>query len=273
MGISLETANFLRSEHNRGVNFERVLCLGRQSLHMTSDEYRSLRLGGDYTDPYLATCRFFESLGAKSVQSMDNSAYEGADIVHDLNKPFVSAAGETWTCVFDGGSLEHVFNFPVAIKSCLEATAIGGTFISITPWAGLAGHGFYQFCPDLFYRILSENNGFRMNRLLFHRHGRWYAVSDPQSLGRRLEFQSLRPLFLYASASKVANRPIFDIFPQQSDYQQLWTKGNLEKTHKYSQRGRLFSALKSACPSWIADLKRRSLQRQTRLQTIKRTTL
>lgn len=273
MGIDLQTATFLRSERDRGVNFERILCLGRQSLHMSPAEYRSLGLGKHLADPYLAADELFKSLGARSIDSIDHSSYEGANIVHDLNKPFTPKAGQTWTCVFDGGSLEHVFNFPIAIKTCLEITAVGGTFISITPWSGLAGHGFYQFCPELFYRIISENSGFRMNRMLFHRNGRWYAIDDPEGLGRRLEFQSKRPLLLCVSACKTSEKPIFANFPQQSDYQMLWSAQTGNEKIQESTTLQLLRAFKTFCPPWVADLRRRFLQRQARLLLVKRTNL
>jgi len=273
MGINLQTATFLHSERDRGVNFERLLCLGRQSLHVTSAEYCGLGLGEAFADPYLAAHELFKSLGAKSIDSIDHSSYEGANIIHDLNKPFKPNAGQTWSCVFDGGSLEHVFNFPIAVKTCLEITAVGGTFISVTPWSGLAGHGFYQFCPELFYRIFSENNGFRMNRMLFYRNGGWYTVDDPECIGRRLEFQSKRPLLLCVSARKTSEKPIFSDFPQQSDYEVLWSTKAPTRGVRSTVPSRLSKTLKTFCPVWATDIRRRFWQRQVRLSLVKRTNL
>ena len=65
-----------------------------------------------------------------------------------------------YTLVIDGGCLEHIFNFPVAIKNCMEMLQEGGHFIGITPANNLMGHGFYQFSPELYFRIFSKENGF-----------------------------------------------------------------------------------------------------------------
>jgi len=38
-----------------------------------------------------------------------------------------------YTTVIDGGSLEHVFNFPQAIANCMNMVAVGGHFIGLSP--------------------------------------------------------------------------------------------------------------------------------------------
>jgi hypothetical protein len=68
--------------------------------------------------------------------------------------------------VFDGGALEHVFNFPVAISSCMRALVVGGTFISSTPVNNNMGRGLYQFSPELFYRVFSQEFGVRTESML-----------------------------------------------------------------------------------------------------------
>jgi hypothetical protein len=224
-------------------------------------------------DPYSAAESLFKSFGALTIDSIDNSSYEGANIIHDLNQPFMPPNGKKWSCVFDGGSLEHVFHFPVAMKTCLEITAIGGTFISITPWSGLAGHGFYQFSPELLFRILSEQNGFRLNRLLFNRNSQWHSVEDPNLIGRRLEFQTKSPLLLCASACKTAETTIFASPPQQSDYQELWSEPTQSRRVPLSPLSKTVAILKALSPQWLSDIRRRCLQRKTRSLLIQKINL
>ena len=102
----------------------------------------------------------FHGLGATTLDVMDVSGFEGANILHDLNQPVDTRLHNAYDCVFDGGALEHVFNFPLALKNCIEMVKVGGCFITITPANNWCGHGFYQFSPELFYRILSRENGF-----------------------------------------------------------------------------------------------------------------
>ena len=71
--------------------------------------------------------------------------------------------------MIDSGSLEHVFNISQALRNCLEMVESGGHFISIGPANNAMGHGFYQFSPELYFRILSPHKS-RGGRQPFHRH-------------------------------------------------------------------------------------------------------
>ncbi|MEY3479516.1 MAG: hypothetical protein RIQ71_291 [Verrucomicrobiota bacterium] len=226
MGVDISAAQFLRSERDRGVSFARTLTLGRQHLYMSPGELR--RTNAEYIQKGSDDkCRdLFASLGARVIDAIDASGYEGANIIHDMNIPLDVPQSQRWSCVFDGGSLEHIFNFPQAIKNCLEVTEVGGHFISITPWSGWAGHGFYQFCPELFYRILSHENGFQIERMLFQKGNCWYHIRDPKLLGHRFELQSSERRQLYISARRTDERPIFAVTPQQSDYAAAWAKSH-----------------------------------------------
>ena len=96
----------------------------------------------------------FEYLGADSTCAMDASAYEGADILHDLNLPVHGSLFGSFDTVFDGGTLEHVFNFPVAISN-VQRMLKNGLFISVNGANNFLGHGFYQFSPELMWRAFS----------------------------------------------------------------------------------------------------------------------
>src|SRR4029079_542898 len=142
---------------NQGVNFENTCMLGRLHLYATHEQLKEciskyknatknidqVNFKDEYSEP------LFEILGAKNVQSMDFSSYENASIIHDLNNPVPKDLHKKFTCVVDGGTLEHIFNFPVAIKSCMQMLSVGGHFIGISPVNNQMGHGFYQFSPEL----------------------------------------------------------------------------------------------------------------------------
>jgi 2-polyprenyl-3-methyl-5-hydroxy-6-metoxy-1,4-benzoquinol methylase len=57
--------------------------------------------------------------------------------------------------VFDGGTLEHIFDYPTAIKNCMKMVKPGGHLLLTTPANNWFGHGFYQFSPELFYSFVS----------------------------------------------------------------------------------------------------------------------
>lgn len=228
MGLSKPAALFLLGELRRGVNFSKTLILGRQNIAMLNKEYMdlcsSLQVSPQRGFPYADD--FFYGLGAKKLNFMDASAYEGADMIYDLNSPFPQTLTEKWSCVVDGGTLEHIFNFPEAIRNVMRLIEEGGHFLLFTPWNNYAGHGFYQFSPELFYRIFCEDNGYEIQRILVFKGGRWFSVSDPNLLAARVETTESGPTELFISAKRKKCCPIFFRWPQQSDYSRSWLDRN-----------------------------------------------
>jgi hypothetical protein len=226
MGLEINSANFLLGEMQRNISFSKTLTLGRQELHIENNKYRSFFKekqlpSGDikYADD------FFNLLGADFLDIMDASSYEGATVIHNLNNPLPDHLKCSYDCVIDGGTLEHIFNFPVALKNCMEMVKMGGRLILMTPWHNWAGHGFYEFSPELFYNALSLSNGYSVERMLVVHNGQWYNVMNPADIGSRVEIKSLHPILLFISAKRVDEKEIFSEWPQQSDYSVAWNKG------------------------------------------------
>lgn len=231
MGIEAHDVAFLVEAARLGVDFRRTLTIGRQELKVPSAELDRLLAGhrrapgagprGRFAEPVLT------ALGAETVDALDVSAYEGAAIVHDLNDAVDPSLHERYTCVYDGGSLEHVFNFPVAIRNCMEMVEAGGHLILQSPANNQCGHGFYQFSPELFFRVLSSDNGFAIERMVAVEpsSGRRFLVADPAVIGSRVELTNSRPVLLLVQARRTGVVPIFDRSPQQSDYASAWTGG------------------------------------------------
>ena len=88
------------------------------------------------------TEHLFALLGSASVRSIDYSGYEGADIVHDLNEPIPASLVESCDTVFDGGSIEHIFNLPIALANLMKLVRVGGTVLSVNGANNFLGHGF-----------------------------------------------------------------------------------------------------------------------------------
>jgi hypothetical protein len=175
----------------------------------------------EYSEPLL------QLLGARITDSIDYSDYEKATIIHDLNKPIGNELKNKYTAVIDGGTIEHVFNFPVAIKNAMEMLKVGGHYIGITPVNNTMGHGFYQYSPELFFNIFNSNNGFETKKIIIYTHDEdgvsdWYEVVDPSKIKNRVMLVNNKPTYLLVMAQKTADVPIFATTPQQSDYQTLW---------------------------------------------------
>ena len=238
IGIDLNGAQFLTYAKSNGVDFTNTAMIGRQCLYVSRPEMRKLlascgwRLSEaeaaaicDDTEGYSEA--FFNFLGATRAHSFDYSDYENATHTHDMNEPIPHKFKEAYTVVFDGGSLEHVFNFPVAIKNCMEMVKLGGHYLAITPANNFFGHGFYQFSPELYFTIFSEQNGFEITKIIAFEETAnpiWYAVKSPRDVAGRVTLANSWPVFLLVIAKKIARFPIFEQTPQQSDYLTLWQR-------------------------------------------------
>ena len=232
MGLDINSVRFLIQARRSGVEFGEVLTFGRQDLNVFPNKmvqlleaagYDATRFKGQDKALHAEPC--FLSLGATKVHSMDVSDFEGASVVHDLNQPITVALKERFDVVYDGGTLEHVFNFPTALKNCMEMVRVGGRFFTHTVANNWCGHGFYQFSPELFYRALSRENGFEVERMIIHRagpYGGWYEVADPERIRSRVELITFSPVMLLVQARRIASVPIFSQSPQQSDYTPRW---------------------------------------------------
>lgn len=238
MGFDVNGVRFLLAARSAGVNFETTAMIGRQRMHLFPQALEGLLENSGYIDAARnaeAIIReadgfaepFLNVLGAVSISSFDASTYEYATDIHDMNEPIPGEYLERYSVVIDGGSLEHVFNFPNAIKNCMNMVETGGHYLGITPANNFMGHGFYQFSPELYFRVFSEANGFRIDHVTIFEDvpgAQWVQLTDPDILGKRVEMVNSKPAYLLVQAIKTANKPVFATAPQQSDYSAAWKK-------------------------------------------------
>lgn len=238
MGLDINGLFFLLAARKQGVNFGDVLTVGRLVLNVYPAKTRRVLVRAGLPDELFAGGMrdtgyaepAFKVLGARSVRSIDASAYEEADLICDLNKPIDASLREKFDLVYDGGTLEHVFNFPVALQNCMEMVREGGRLFIHTAANNWCGHGFYQFSPELFYTVLCNDNGFEVERMVIHVVGpysRWYEVADPRAIRSRVELITFFPMQLLIQARRIKVIPIFGKTPQQSDYLLRWEQQSL----------------------------------------------
>jgi hypothetical protein len=238
MGITANTIEMLLMARRSGVDFSELALIGRQQfLYLDFATYKAVvaRCGLAGSDLDLAddqmvrhttfADQWLRRIGSERITSYDASAFEGATCVHDFNLPIPQEHWGRFSTLYDGGSLEHLFNVPVALANCMRMIRIGGHYVAAVPCNQWAGHGFYQFSPELFYGVFSEENGFRDTRVcIYHELGDSEAAvfPNPRQLGRRLEFQSRRATSLFVTSRKCAEVEPLARFPQQSDYAAAW---------------------------------------------------
>ena len=266
MGVDFHGARLLMLAKREGASFDRVLTLGHQWLNIEMSDmrplFRKMRVpvvSGRLEDicrtaPYADG--FLHALGAASFTSMDASAYEKASVVHDMNLDVPDAMEGGFSLVFDGGTLEHVFNFPTAIRNCMRLLEVGGYFLSVTCANNFMGHGFYQFSPELFYRVFSPSNGFRVVHMFAaegFRWAPWYEVKDPIEVSGRVELVNAAPTYLLILAQKVSQSVPFKMFPQQSDYEQKSWVGEGAQMRGASEG--IGGLVKRHVPAWMRALR------------------
>src|SRR2546426_7280034 len=89
-------------------------------------------------------------LGFDEVESVDISDFEGCTHILDLNSSALpSSLRERYDAVYNGGTLEHVFDIRTALRNVFALMKVGGVVIHAAPANGWLDHGFYQFSPTL----------------------------------------------------------------------------------------------------------------------------
>ncbi|MEI6340328.1 MAG: class I SAM-dependent methyltransferase [Verrucomicrobiota bacterium] len=263
MAIERNCAMLMLKARRDGASFQRSLMLGHQGLGLDDRAYRAFHHACGSrpasTRPAYAD-DLFPALGADQVDVMDFSGYEGANLLHDLNQPVPAAWHGQFDVVVDGGTLEHVFNIPVALRNVMELLRPGGRFLSATIPNNWCGHGFYQFSPELFFRVFSPENGFRIEGMFMAEidGSRWWSVRDPAVARSRVELVNDRPVYLLVQAVRDAVVPVLAATPQQSDYVVAWSGDHGPARHAaWKQRLRSLPILRSL----DAARRRRQVQR------------
>ena len=100
----------------------------------------------------------FTALGFAGADSVDVSAFEGADFVHDLNLPGLGrSVASTYDTVLDPGTIEHVFDTATALENVFDVMHPGSVVIHNLPLGNRIDHGFYQFSPDFLLDYYEAN--------------------------------------------------------------------------------------------------------------------
>jgi hypothetical protein len=269
MGFDRYSTRLVLLAKKKGVDFSRTLTLGRQGLHLKDGELDGIlqdagvSLNSQQRQQFAADLPhadgLLKALGAASLVTVDASGYEGASVIHDMNTPIPDSLAGKFTTVIDFGTLEHVFNFPVAVRNCMQMLSVGGTFLCATTANNYLGHGFYQFSPELFFRVFSKENGFRVNEMYLceDRHTRyWYQVPDPAEVRSRVELRNSRRTLMLIRAQKIAGVVPFATTPQQSDYaQDLW-QGQEAAPNPAAPAGSGLRELgRQWAPAWLRNLR------------------
>ena len=157
MGIDIHSLNFLRFASNKQA-LGNIATIGRQALNV-GPQILKQQMGVEKTRAYGPFCEelLTQCLGATSVDSYDNSPYENATFVEDMNQRLKS--DRVYDTVFDGDAwntsttrLRHFTMFACAFPAGRYCTCCPPTILRAR---------LRQFLPRAVFLLYSEKNGYR----------------------------------------------------------------------------------------------------------------
>ena len=216
-----------------------IVQIGRQSINLLPDSYLLNSFGilnrdeiGDFAEQLLM--KYFY---AKEVVSIDKTDYEGATFKMDLNSAIPellsNKLNNTFDLVIDFGTLEHLYNVPQALFNISSICKENADIIHCLPANGWVGHGFYQFSPELFFSVYSEENGYAGTEVFLancHDNKYWYRVRKPIN-GIRSCAESEREAYILVKTTKVS-RECRHSDIQQSDWIIAWNRVEVSSPEK-----------------------------------------
>ncbi|MXQ08208.1 class I SAM-dependent methyltransferase [Alphaproteobacteria bacterium GH1-50] len=115
-------------------------------------------------DEYSET--FFEKLGYSQVDSLDFSPFEGASIIQDLSGDLNPDLHGRFNTIYDGGTIEHIFELPTAYRNVDRMLKEGGVFIGHSPCNNWINHSFYQINPEMVYGFWEKAMGYKILHMI-----------------------------------------------------------------------------------------------------------
>ena len=251
MGVTFHEYKFLDiiSKNN---TFGNILTIGRQELILNKKDKIRLNINHElFHKQKFINNILIDKFKAFSVQSIDNSNFENANIIADLNQP-LSSNKNLFDTIIDFGTSEHIFNAAQCLQNISNFCKSGGIILHSLPSNNNCGHGFWQFSPELFFSLYCEENGFSETEIyLFDAYNKYYIWKiNKQEPGHRLELASDVSLYLLVKTKKIKQETYQKV--QQSDYIFRWDDKNL-KSKKVSKKilSFIWKSIKDAIKNFI----------------------
>jgi SAM-dependent methyltransferase len=228
MGLGGEAVEAIGREHAYRPVSGDVIFIGRQTTYFTPSELvgllRSYGHGVDtaaieidrntrnrqqgHEGKELVTDRsIFRALGIDTIRALDVSAYEGAEIVHDLNDPLPLHLHGCADFVVDGSTLDNVFDPAACLRNMAALLRPGGRLLTINAYT--TQQTAYTLCSPPWYFDYFVENGFSDCRVyaIVVRRGRKNAFwLDPgyidRARGGTLGFSARGNVFIVALAER-----------------------------------------------------------------------
>jgi hypothetical protein len=173
MGMNFALLNFILSSTNfyeeKSIG-KKILEIGKLKNSLTKREILYISKAYNIPEEILKSQPkvIYEYLGFEVVYSLDNSEFEGANLVKNLNTSPTENDEEKsgyFDLVIDGGTSEHIYSPITALANYFNYLKIGGSLFQILPSNNYIDHGLYQFSPTFFWSI--RDQGIKLTKLHF----------------------------------------------------------------------------------------------------------
>jgi len=187
---------------------------------------------------YITDKVLFSALGFNELDSIDYNDFEKCTVMHDLNLDIPKELHNRYDLIYDGGTSEHIFNFPKVLENYYNMLKVGGRIIHALPSSNYVDHGFYMFSPTLFFDYYFANN-WKIIDSLFIRHSikadtkPWSIYKYEPGCLENYSFGGLnKGLYLtFYIAQKMADST-YDASVQQGYYLRTWDNFKNTASHK-----------------------------------------
>ncbi len=279
MGIQINGIKLLFQARKHGGAFTNSLTIGRLGMRPQRHQLQQvLRYSSDERVEDIDWVRgvttedVLSLLGATTVDSLDYSDYQDCTIVHDLNQPLPACHHRKYDAVIEGGTIEHVFNAPLALQSCLNAVKEGGRIFIMQNGPNFYGHGFYTFGPEFFFSALTPKYGFELEHFLIYELSdpdTLYTIHDPGKTGKSARVLSEQPCTVLIQARRIGEgADLLETPPNQSGYEVMWREPNQKwekgkpKSEKKRKAGPLHGMRWYELWKWNRALRRNARRRK-----------
>jgi SAM-dependent methyltransferase len=116
------------------------------------------RKGGFENKKLVTDSSLFRVLGARNVRALDHSAYEEADVIHDLKHPLPTRLESIADFIVDGSTLDNVFTPSVVLQNYARLLRPGGRLLMINAFSPYDTA--YVIMPPMWYVDYFVTNGF-----------------------------------------------------------------------------------------------------------------
>jgi hypothetical protein len=175
-----------------------------------------------------------------------------------LNKDVPADLYNRYDLIYDGGTSEHVFNFPKVLENYNRMLKVGGRIIHALPSSNFVDHGFYMFSPTVFVDYYASNKWDIINTFFIKHSFKNNKISiysyEPSCFSRYSFGGFNKGMYEVFFVARKTDNSTFTASVQQGNYLRRWNISVQEKqVASNSTNSLLIKKISNLLPSKIRD--------------------